>query len=52
MKQSLFSGKFNAEGIATGTVDEKLGKISELRFTVHSESENWVILSEVKECKI
>lgn len=40
-------GKFDALGIAQGTIDPKLGKISILRLTVHSESENWAILSEV-----
>ncbi|XP_050471554.1 alpha-1,3-mannosyl-glycoprotein 4-beta-N-acetylglucosaminyltransferase B isoform X1 [Bombus huntii] len=40
-------GKFDALGIAQGTVDPKLGKILILRLTVHSESENWAILSEV-----
>lgn len=41
------SGKFDTLGIAQGTVDKKLGKISILRLTVRSESENWAILSEV-----
>ncbi|CAB0029938.1 unnamed protein product [Trichogramma brassicae] len=40
-------GKFDSLGIARGTVDRKLGKISILRLTVHSESDNWAILSEV-----
>ncbi|CAK9798153.1 Alpha-1,3-mannosyl-glycoprotein 4-beta-N-acetylglucosaminyltransferase B [Anthophora quadrimaculata] len=40
-------GKFDALGIAQGTVDSKLGKVLILRLTVHSESENWAILSEV-----
>lgn len=34
-------------GVARGTVDKSLGKIAALRLTVHSESENWAILSEV-----
>lgn len=42
------SGKFDVLGVAEGTVDQKLGKISVLRLTIHSESENWAILSEVK----
>lgn len=42
------SGKFDALGVAEGTVDRKLGKVSMLRLTIHSESENWAILSEVK----
>lgn len=41
-------GKFDVLGIAEGTVDRRLGKISVLRLTIHSESENWAILSEVK----
>ncbi|XP_076622111.1 alpha-1,3-mannosyl-glycoprotein 4-beta-N-acetylglucosaminyltransferase a isoform X1 [Colletes latitarsis] len=40
-------GKFDALGIAQGTVDKKLGRILVLRLTVHSESENWAILSEI-----
>ncbi|KAL7287252.1 hypothetical protein TKK_0018381 [Trichogramma kaykai] len=40
-------GKFDSLGIARGTVDRKLGKISILRLTVHSESDNWAILSEI-----
>lgn len=40
-------GKFDALGMAQGTVDPKLGRISILRLTVHSESENWAILSEI-----
>ncbi|XP_053994346.1 alpha-1,3-mannosyl-glycoprotein 4-beta-N-acetylglucosaminyltransferase B [Hylaeus anthracinus] len=40
-------GKFDALGIAQGTVDKKFGKILILRLTVHSESENWAILSEI-----
>lgn len=34
-------------GLAEGKIDAKLGAIKELRLTVHSESENWAILSEV-----
>lgn len=43
----IIIGKFDSLGIAQGTVDKKLGKISVLRLTVHSESDNWAILSEV-----
>lgn len=43
----IIIGKFNTLGIASGSVDRNLGKISAMRLTVHSESENWVILSEV-----
>lgn len=41
------SGKFDSSGIATGVVDESIGKVKALRLNVHSESENWAILSEV-----
>lgn len=34
-------------GIATGNPDESIGKILALRLHVHSESDNWAILSEV-----
>ncbi|KOX78301.1 Alpha-1,3-mannosyl-glycoprotein 4-beta-N-acetylglucosaminyltransferase B [Melipona quadrifasciata] len=43
----IIIGKFDALGIAQGTVDPKLGKVLILRLTVHSESENWAILSEI-----
>lgn len=43
----LIIGKFNTLGIASGSVDRNLGKVSAMRLTVHSESENWAILSEV-----
>jgi alpha-1,3-mannosylglycoprotein beta-1,4-N-acetylglucosaminyltransferase A/B len=43
----LIVGSFNAFGIAEGSVDGRIGKLRELRLHVHSESENWVILSEV-----
>lgn len=42
------SGKFDVLGVAEGTVDRRLGKVAVLRLTIHSESENWAILSEVK----
>lgn len=41
------SGKFDAMGVAEGTVDPQLGAIKVLRLNVHSESDNWAILSEV-----
>ncbi|XP_051172269.1 alpha-1,3-mannosyl-glycoprotein 4-beta-N-acetylglucosaminyltransferase B [Leptopilina boulardi] len=44
----IIIGKFNTLGIASGSVDRNLGKISAMRLTVHSESENWVILSEIE----
>lgn len=41
------SGKFDVMGVAEGVVDPQLGAIKVLRLNVHSESENWAILSEV-----
>jgi alpha-1,3-mannosylglycoprotein beta-1,4-N-acetylglucosaminyltransferase A/B len=43
------AGKFDSVGIATGVPDESIGKIQALRLHVHSESDNWAILSEVSE---
>ncbi|KAG5675208.1 hypothetical protein PVAND_005132 [Polypedilum vanderplanki] len=43
----LIIGSFNAFGIAEGSVDNRIGKLRELRLHVHTESENWVILSEI-----
>lgn len=43
----LIIGSFNAFGMAEGSVDVRIGKLRELRLHVHTESENWVILSEV-----
>ncbi|XP_019866107.1 alpha-1,3-mannosyl-glycoprotein 4-beta-N-acetylglucosaminyltransferase B [Aethina tumida] len=40
-------GKFENPGIATGTPDETIGKVQALRLHVHSESDNWAILSEI-----
>ncbi|KAJ8667281.1 hypothetical protein QAD02_008943 [Eretmocerus hayati] len=40
-------GKFDSLGIARGTISRTFGRISVLRVTVHSESDNWVILSEI-----
>ncbi|EFA00960.2 alpha-1,3-mannosyl-glycoprotein 4-beta-N-acetylglucosaminyltransferase B [Tribolium castaneum] len=40
-------GKFDSVGIATGVPDESIGKIQALRLHVHSESDNWAILSEI-----
>jgi len=42
-----FSGKFDAMGMAEGAVDPQLGPIKVMRLNVHSESDNWAILSEV-----
>lgn len=43
----LIIGNFNSFGLAEGTVDPKIGKVKEIRLHVHSDSENWAILSEV-----
>nr|CAH7748873.1 unnamed protein product [Callosobruchus chinensis] len=40
-------GKFDGAGVAQGSVDDSIGKIQVLRLNVHSESDNWAILSEV-----
>lgn len=45
----LIIGSFNEVGIAEGNIDPKIGKIKEVRINVHSDSENWAILSEVIE---
>lgn len=45
----LIVGSFNGFGLAEGPVDSRIGKLRELRLHVHSESENWVILSEVSD---
>jgi hypothetical protein len=47
LNRFLIIGGFNAFGIAEGSVDSRIGKLKELRLAVHSDSENWVILSEV-----
>lgn len=43
----LIIGNFNALGIAEGNIDSKIGTIKEIRLHVHSDSENWAILSEI-----
>lgn len=43
----LIIGSFNAFGIAEGTIDPRIGRIKEIRLHMHSDSENWAILSEV-----
>ncbi|XP_044753769.1 alpha-1,3-mannosyl-glycoprotein 4-beta-N-acetylglucosaminyltransferase B [Coccinella septempunctata] len=40
-------GKFDDVGIAQGTVDDSLGPLQAMRLFVHSETENWAILSEI-----
>lgn len=42
-----FSGKFDNNGVAEGYVEENVGRVKVLRLTVHTESDNWAILSEV-----
>ena len=42
-----FLGKFDVVGIANGAIEEAVGAVSALRLHVHSDSENWAILSEV-----
>jgi hypothetical protein len=46
------SGKFDGKGLAEGAIDSQLGAIKVLRLNVHSESDNWAILSEVSVCDI
>ncbi|XP_055325807.1 alpha-1,3-mannosyl-glycoprotein 4-beta-N-acetylglucosaminyltransferase B-like [Sitodiplosis mosellana] len=43
----LIVGCFNEFGIAEGVIDAKIGKIREIRLHVHTDSENWAILSEI-----
>ncbi|CAH1180218.1 unnamed protein product [Phaedon cochleariae] len=43
----IIVGKFDTTGIATGVPDENIGKVKVLRLNVHSESDNWAILSEI-----
>lgn len=43
----IIVGKFDVVGIAEGTPDESIGRVSALRLHVHSESDNWAILSEL-----
>lgn len=43
----IIIGRFDNMGVAEGKVDPRLGAIKEFRLTVHSESDNWAILSEI-----
>ncbi|XP_050513757.1 alpha-1,3-mannosyl-glycoprotein 4-beta-N-acetylglucosaminyltransferase B [Diabrotica virgifera virgifera] len=43
----IIIGKFDSAGIASGSLNNSIGKISSLRLNVHSESDNWAILSEI-----
>ncbi|CAL4119809.1 unnamed protein product, partial [Meganyctiphanes norvegica] len=40
-------GEFDDMGVAEGDIDVSLGEIQCLRLNVHSESDNWAILSEI-----
>ncbi|XP_071446350.1 alpha-1,3-mannosyl-glycoprotein 4-beta-N-acetylglucosaminyltransferase B [Hetaerina americana] len=40
-------GKFDSMGIAEGNVSKSFGPLQALRLKVHSESDNWAILSEI-----
>lgn len=50
MIKILFAGEFDDMGIAEGEVDEGVGVVRSLRLSVHVESDNWAILSEVCQC--
>lgn len=43
----FITGRFNEAGVALENIDVAFGPISRVRLRVQSESENWVILSEV-----
>lgn len=43
----IIVGQFDTMGVAEGTVNSQLGRIRTLRLSVHSDSENWAILSEI-----
>lgn len=43
----LIINNFNEVGIAEGNIDARISKVKEIRINVHSDSENWAILSEV-----
>lgn len=44
----LVVGAFDGLGVAEGSIDLKIGAIKELRLHVHSDSENWALLSEIE----
>ncbi|XP_030386020.1 alpha-1,3-mannosyl-glycoprotein 4-beta-N-acetylglucosaminyltransferase A [Scaptodrosophila lebanonensis] len=44
----LVVGAFDALGVAESVLDPKIGAIKELRLHVHSDSENWALLSEIE----
>ncbi|XP_049826869.1 alpha-1,3-mannosyl-glycoprotein 4-beta-N-acetylglucosaminyltransferase B isoform X1 [Schistocerca gregaria] len=43
----IIVGQFDSMGVAEGAVNTQLGPIRTLRLSVHSDSENWAILSEI-----
>lgn len=43
----LVVGAFDGFGVAEGQLDARVGRLREVRLHVHSDSENWAILSEV-----
>lgn len=43
----IIVGDFDDMGVAEGTIDETFGEIKTLRLSVHVESDNWAILSEI-----
>lgn len=43
----LIVGAFDGLGVAEGVLDARIGRVREVRLNVHSDSENWAILSEV-----
>ncbi|XP_053954932.1 alpha-1,3-mannosyl-glycoprotein 4-beta-N-acetylglucosaminyltransferase A [Anastrepha ludens] len=43
----LIVGAFDGLGVAEGAIDAKIGAIKEIRLHVHSDSENWALLSEI-----
>ncbi|XP_017492004.1 PREDICTED: alpha-1,3-mannosyl-glycoprotein 4-beta-N-acetylglucosaminyltransferase B, partial [Rhagoletis zephyria] len=43
----LIIGAFDGLGMAEGVIDVKIGAIKEIRLHVHSDSENWALLSEI-----
>lgn len=47
LTKMLLLGEFDDMGIAEGSVDVGLGLVKSLRLSVHVESDNWAILSEV-----
>ncbi|MPC42360.1 Alpha-1,3-mannosyl-glycoprotein 4-beta-N-acetylglucosaminyltransferase A [Portunus trituberculatus] len=43
----LIIGEFDDMGVAEGSVEEGVGVVRSLRLSVHEESDNWAILSEI-----